>query len=65
VPDYLRGASNINRRQPEFALRAYISWIDDVESVIDELRANVKNIPRNVKHLSSIATKFIRDQVLC
>jgi len=62
-PDYPRGATNINRRQPEFAVRAYFFWIDDVESVTDELRVNVRNIRRNVKHLSGIAMKSLREQV--
>jgi hypothetical protein len=64
-PDYPRGASNINRRQPKFAVRAYFFWIDDVESVTDELRVNVRNIRRNVKHLDGIAMKWLSEQAFC
>jgi predicted transposase YbfD/YdcC len=44
-------------------VRAYFFWIDDVKSVTDELRVNVRNIRRNVKYLRGIATKSLRDQV--
>jgi|TARA_R110002110_G_C12892636_1_gene664017 hypothetical protein len=40
-------------------------WIDDVESVTDELRVNVKNIRRNVKYLDGIAMKSLREQEFC
>ena len=64
-PGYPHGASNINRRQTKFAVRTYFFWIDDVESVTDELRVNVRNFAPNVKDLSSIAMKSLREQVFC
>jgi len=46
-------------------VRAYFFWIDDVESVTDELRVNVKTIRRNVKHLGCIGANSLREQVFC